>query len=291
LPKINNQRLGKGLGALLPAIDGQDDSVKVIELDPKLIKTNPYQPRLEFDKEALEELKLSIREKGLIQPIAVRKIDDTYELIAGERRLRSVLELGYERVPAYIMDVDTKEDMLEIALIENVQREKLNVIELAVSYQRLIDECHLTIEQVAKKIGKDRSTINNILRLMKLPDEVQSSIKEQKISMGHARAILAAPTKKDQIDLMGKVIKNDLSVRKTESLVKSLNSVKNEQKRTPKVSRKKEHHARVENLLREKLGTQVKLSPKSRGGSIEIEYYSEEDLSRLFDLFDQIMED
>jgi ParB family chromosome partitioning protein len=289
LSKINKQRLGRGLSALLPSIDTDKSDNRIKEIDPKLIKTNPYQPRLEFDEVALEELKNSIREKGLIQPIAVRQIDNYYELIAGERRLRSVIDLNFEKVPVYILEVETKEDMLEIALIENVQREKLNVIELAISYKRLVDECSYTIENVAKKIGKDRSTINNIIRLLKLPNEVQDAIKGKKISMGHARALLAAE-KTIQLDLLKKIILDDLSVRKVEALIKSLNVQKVEEKTTKTSSPKKSYHVQMENLFRGKLGTQVKLSPKSKGGSIEIEYYSDEDLTRIYDLFELIKE-
>ena len=290
MPKASNQRLGRGLGALIPNVDNSDDDKRILEIDPKLIKTNPYQPRLEFDVQALEELKASIKEKGLIQPIAVRKVDNYYELIAGERRLRSVIDLGFKKVPAYILDIETKEDMLEIALIENVQREKLNVIELAISYKRLVDECGLTIEQVGKTIGKDRSTINNVLRLLKLPQTVQTSLKENKISMGHARAILGAPSIDEQINVLDKVLKNDLSVRKTEEIVKSVAQIASAKKEKRKSSIKKTYHTKMESMLRDLLGTQVKLSPKSKGGSIDIEYYSDEDLHRLYEIFERMSE-
>lgn len=292
MPKVNSVRLGRGLGALLPNTDIIDEkSSRLIEVDPKLVKTNPYQPRLEFDRTALDELKSSIKENGLIQPIAIRKVGNYYELIAGERRLRSVIELGFKKVPAFVLDLKTKEEMLEVALIENVQREKLNVIELAMSYRRLVDECDLTIEQVGKKIGKDRSTINNVIRLLKLPGIVQTSLKENKISMGHARAILSAPTKNDQIQIMNKVVENELSVRKTEEIAKTFTATSERKKDIKKATQKKSYHIKMESMLRDLLGTQVKLTPKSKGGTIDIEYYSDEDLNRLHEIFERFIED
>ena len=288
------QRLGKGLNALIPDKVNADSAepianASLTEIDPKLIKTNPYQPRLSFDEKALNELKQSIKENGLIQPIAVRKTKNFYELVAGERRLRSVLDLGYEKIPAYILDISSKEEMLEIALIENVQREKLNIVELAQSYKRLIDECNLTIENVAKKIGKDRSTINNIIRLLKLPNKVHEALKKNEISAGHARSLLALDSKSDQVEVMKTIISKDLSVRKTEQFVKELNNVPTTATKTESSAPiHKKFHAKVESSLRNNLGTKVKVKPKRVGGTIEIDYYSDEDLLRINELIENL---
>jgi len=281
-------RLGRGLNALIPehtevspAGNNQISQIKV-----GLIKANPYQPRLEFDQQSLEDLKTSIKEKGIIQPLTVRKKNEHYELIAGERRLRAVTQLGIEKVPAYIIEVDSKEEMLELAIIENVQREKLNPIEQATAYQRLIDECGLTQEDVAKKIGKERTTITNILRLLKLPEEIQESVKKEEISMGHARALLSIEDTGLRQDVWKKTIKESLSVRKTEQLAKHQNQhPKNIKTVKPKRS---VFLQKVEQELRETLGTKVVVHARKEGGSIEVEFYSPEDLNRLIEIFDKL---
>ena len=281
-------RLGRGLNALIPehtevspAGNNQISQIKV-----GLIKANPYQPRLEFDQQSLEDLKTSIKEKGIIQPLTVRKKNEHYELIAGERRLRAVTQLGIEKVPAYIIEVDSKEEMLELAIIENVQREKLNPIEQATAYQRLIDECGLTQEDVAKKIGKERTTITNILRLLKLPEEIQESVKKEEISMGHARALLSIEDTGLRQDVWKKTIKESLSVRKTEQLAEHQNQhPKNIKTVKPKRS---VFLQKVEQELRETLGTKVVVHARKEGGSIEVEFYSPEDLNRLIEIFDKL---
>ena len=203
---MKTKRLGKGLGALIP--DKIQDSTTVPANDESLIqvkvadvKPNPYQPRIKFDEKALTELKDSIREKGLIQPITIRRKNSHYELIAGERRLRAAAEAGFVKIPAYIMKVETKEEMLELALVENVQRERLNPIEQASAYQRLIDECNLTQDEIAQKIGKERSTITNLLRLLRLPGPIRESVENGVISVGHARTLLSLESKENQIQL------------------------------------------------------------------------------------------
>lgn len=285
-------RLGKGLSALIPDSlshgESEQNSSNVLMIDPKLVAKNPYQPRINFNAEALAELKQSIVENGLIQPIAVRNVGNSYELIAGERRLRCVLELGYSEIPAYLMQLDTKEEMLEVAIIENVQREHLNIIELAVSYNRLIEECNLTIEKVAQKIGKNRSTINNILRLLKLPKYTQDKLVRDELSMGHARALLGL-NEVSKINEFAKLIaEKELSVRKTEELVRFSNEAAEKKGTQDKVEQKAKSlfHSRMENELRQNLGTKVKIKPKKTGGLIELEYYSDEDLIRLTELFE-----
>ncbi|MCB0283266.1 MAG: ParB/RepB/Spo0J family partition protein [Calditrichaeota bacterium] len=283
-------RLGKGLSALIPdtntAPPDNDSALKEIEV--YLIRPNPYQPRLEFDPVALQELKSSIEEKGVIQPITVRKVDDHYELISGERRLRAVTEIGLDKVPCYILKIESKEEMLELAIIENVQREHLNPIEQAQAYQRLIDECNLTQDDVAQKIGKDRSTITNIIRLLKLPDVIQDSVRKAEISMGHARSLLAVSNEKLQKALWKKIVNESLSVRRVEKLIKETQEKsKSKKKEQP---RRSVFIQKVEENLRELLGTKVVVRPKREGGTIEVDFYSPEDLSRLVELFDKIQD-
>lgn len=282
-------RLGRGLSALIPdteQVSSPLEDAPLREIEVTLIRPNPYQPRLEFDPVALNELKTSIEEKGVIQPITVRAVDDHFELISGERRLRAVAEIGLETVPCYVRRVDSKEEMLEMAIIENVQREHLNPIEQAQAYQRLIDECSLTQDDVAHKIGKDRSTITNIIRLLKLPTTIQQCVRNNEISMGHARSLLAINSEKIQKSLCKKIIKDGLSVRRVEALIKETQEKSKKKKKEP--PRRSLFLQKVEENLRELLGTKVQIRPKREGGTIEIDFYSPEDLSRLVELFDQI---
>lgn len=285
-------RLGKGLNALIPSADETNshhsgDSISRLEV--ALIEPNPFQPRLSFDEDSLDDLKKSIKEKGVIQPILVRPMPDgRYQLVAGERRLRASLQLGIKKIPAYVKEISTDEDMLEIALIENVQREHLNPVDLALGYQRLIDECGLTQEDVAKKIGKDRTTIANIIRLLKLPDKIQESLGKGDIREGHARALLRVADRKVQERIWRKAVKEALSVRSVEQLArKAVEKARGEvpktiQRRKPAIINK------METRLREKLGTQVKVRTRKEGGSIEISFYSAEDLERLMDIMEKI---
>lgn len=281
-------RLGRGLSALIPETDGSEatENKKLIEIDVALVRANPFQPRLGFDPVALGELKASIQEKGVIQPITVRQVDNHYELIAGERRLRAVTDLGLPKIPAYIIEVDSKEEMLELAIIENVQREKLNPIEQASAYNRLIDECNLTQDDVAQKIGKDRTTIANIIRLLKLPQNIQNSVKKNEISMGHARALLAIDEQDVQNQIFRKIVKNNLSVRKVEKMIKELGE-KQEMKKTS-APRRSVFVQKVEEELRELFGTKVSIRSRKEGGAIEIDFYSPEDLNRIVEIFEKI---
>ncbi|MHB2153263.1 ParB/RepB/Spo0J family partition protein [Calditrichota bacterium GD2] len=286
-------RLGRGLSALIPEKEQVASAVKgagsLTEVEVALVRPNPFQPRQDFDPRKLEELKASIKENGIIQPITVRRKDNYYELIAGERRLRAVSELGYEKIPAYIIEVETKEEMLELALIENVQRDHLNPIEQAQAYQRLIEECNLTQDEVAKKIGKDRSTITNFIRLLKLPPKIRESVQKEEISMGHARALLSVEDKDAQFKIWQKVVKNKLSVRKVEQMVKDFQQKKEveEQARRPKRS---VYIQRMEAELREIFGTKVNIRSRKEGGTIEVEFYSPEDLNRLYEIFERLKE-
>ncbi len=288
---MKSKRLGKGLSALIPDQIQGTDAVEItgshlIEVRIAEVKPNPYQPRVNFDQQALDELKDSIQEKGLIQPITVRKVNSHYELIAGERRLRAALEVGLDKLPAYVMEVNSKEEMLELAIVENVQRERLNPIEQANAYQRLLKECNLTQDEIAQKIGKDRSTITNMLRLLRLPKQIQKSVEEGEISVGHARTLLSIEEPDQQLQLWSKIVKNDISVRRLEKLVKELSEIK--QKQTVKTKKKSVHILKIEDKLRDVFGTKVSVRSKNEGGSIDIEFYSPEDLNRILEIFDKI---
>jgi ParB family chromosome partitioning protein len=303
--------LGRGLDALISpniksssqsltisAKDIQQDDGQSYEVLMKIsinaIAPNPFQPRTNFDPAALDELKKSILSNGLIQPITVRRSAyQKYELISGERRLRACKDIGYKDIPAYIIKVDTKELMLALSLIENIQREKLNPIEIAHAYKRLIEECNLSQEQIADQVGKDRTTITNTVRLLKLPKEVQDSIIKEELSAGHARALINLPSERIQIELMHKIIDENLSVRKVENLVKRYISG-NYGKRKVSVDTAKQtqqylSQKDLEDKLRKILGTKVTCKLKSNGaGELIIEFYSNDELDRLFEMFDII---
>jgi ParB family chromosome partitioning protein len=301
--------LGRGLDALINQQSYQttDEAINVAEIkrdDGKqfdilakipvgIISSNPFQPRIHFDLEAFEELKKSILSNGLIQPITVRRIDNKYELISGERRLKACREIGYKEIPAYIIKVDTDEAMLAMALIENIQREKLNPIEVSLAYKRLMDECLLTQEEIADKVGKDRSTVANSIRLLKLPKQIQESLVKDEISSGHARALINLPTEELQLEALSKIIEGNLSVRKVEQLVKKLlknpNNLKRSVSFTTKVSTFSANQKDIEDKLRKIFGTKVQCKQKQDGtGEIIIEFYSNDELERLFELFEII---
>lgn len=284
------KRLGKGLGALIPDYSEtevhQSDRLRDVEVSK--VVPNPFQPRETFDPITLAELKQSISENGVIQPITVREIDSGYQLIAGERRLRAVRDLGLERIPAYVLQVNTDAEMIELSLIENIQRENLNPIDEANGYQTLITKCNLTQDEVAKKVGKDRSTVTNFLRLLKLPTQIQESLITGEITSGHARAFLALSNSNDQIAMWKKAVSNKYSVREVEALVK-----KQGESPVKKKEPRKEGNPflrEIEDRLRSILGTQVRVveTGKSHAGKIEIEYYSKADIERIIELMERI---
>ena len=263
----------------------------ISEVDIHSVLPNPYQPRERFDESALQELSDSIRELGIIQPVTVRSAGpNKYELISGERRLKAARMAGMTRIPAYIREADT-EAMLEMALVENVQREQLNPIEIALGYRRLIDECSLTQEDVAIKIGKNRSTVANFLRLLKLPPLIQAGLRDGILSTGHARALLSLESEDLQRQIMEDIVADDLSVRDVEKRVRqALKPVKKKADALKELSGADTIElARISERIRHKLGTKVSVKPGSRGkgGKIEIEYYSNEDLDRIVEYFDQ----
>lgn len=287
----NKSHLGKGIHALIPTELEPDGSVAepIQELEVSMIQPNPFQPRVNFDDAAFEDLKRSIQEKGIIQPVLVRPMGDgMYQLVAGERRLRATIDLGIRVIPAFIKEINSDEEMLEIALVENIQREQLNPIELAKGYQQLIEECGLTQEDVAKKIGKDRATIANVIRLLKLPDKIQESLRKGDIKEGHARALLRITNPGEQTKIWRKAVDESLSVRAVEQLARKFEAKTKVKSPRATQRRKPTFVTRVEAKLREKLGTQVKLRTRKEGGAIEILYYSAEDLERLMDIFEQI---
>ncbi len=290
------KRLGKGLGALIPEMSTEEDEQqsppqleRLKEVAVSKVKPNPFQPRETFEPIALAELKQSIAENGVIQPISVRQTPTGFELIAGERRLRAVTDLGLEHIPAYVLDVDSDQKMIELSLIENIQRENLNAIEEAMGYRTLLDECNLTQDEVAKRVGKDRSTITNFLRLLKLPAKIQESLILDEISQGHARALLALEESSTQIALWRETLKKQLSVRQVEGLVKKKKSGDTDIAVGKKRVEAKELSPlmrEIENKLRSALGTQVRIV-ESRGegkGRIEIEYYSADDVDRILEI-------
>lgn len=272
--------------------DGEQFNV-LSKISVDIISPNPFQPRLNFEPEAFEELKKSILSNGLIQPITVRRIGNhQYQLISGERRLKACKEIGYREIPAYIIKVDTDEAMLAMALIENIQREKLNPIEIGMAFKRLMDECSLTQEEIADRVGKDRSTIANSIRLLKLPKEIQDNLITEEITAGHARALINLPTEELQLDALKKIKENNLSVRKVEQLVKKLLTGSTD-KKTYTISNKNFTSSTslnsIEDRLRKIFGTKVMCRQKQDGtGEITIEFYSNDELERLFELFDII---
>lgn len=277
--------LGKGLQALIPEqyTNLIEDSKQLIQVELSRIKPNPYQPREEMDDDRLEDLRRSIIEKGILQPLVLRRVEDGFELIAGERRYRAAKEAQLKTVPAIVMNVSASEEMLELSLVENIQREDLNAIDQAKAYGRLMDEYGLTQDQVAQKVGKDRSTVANFLRLLQLPLSVQGKLKAGHITMGHARALLTLDRESDQEVLCEKIIHRGLSVRRTEEMVRNImrDRTLSTGRRGPK---KPAQIMALEERLRQFFGTQVRIRLTIDTGRIEIEFYSSEDLDRLIEL-------
>lgn len=283
-----NKKLGRGLSALIPDVDEKLTNSNIADIQIDNIKINPYQPRKDSDEEEMRELMDSIKEKGVIQPITVCFKDDHYQLIAGERRYRASKRLNLSSIPAYEIKIDSDEDLMEIALVENIQREDLNPIDEALGYSLLINKYNVKQDIIAKKVGKKRSTITNSLRLLKLPQEIQNSLSSQKITSGHARALLSIENKKKMLNLWQRIIKDSLSVRATEELVKKINSPqKDESYKRPKKSVNYQL-IKIENYLKIKFGTRVRIKEKDKEGKIEIYYYSSDDLDRLIKLFENV---
>lgn len=291
--------LGKGLRALLDDSDLPENdrkqqisnestslgSISFVKINQ--VEVNPFQPRTDFDPDALQELSESIKLQGLIQPITVRKAgQNSYQLISGERRLRASKLAGLIEIPAYVRTANDQQ-MLEMALIENIQRENLNAIEVALSFQRMIDECNLKQEELGSRVSKNRSTVTNYLRLLKLPPAIQAAIRDKEISMGHARALISVQNPDQQLYIFQEIINRGLSVRKVEELVRQI-----EKSGKPKtiVSRKDGisfQYMKIQDDLASKFATNVKLKLKDKGtGSIEITFMSDDDLNRILEMLD-----
>jgi len=284
--------LGRGLGALIDTETvNTGGSSSISEVDINLIVANPNQPRTHFDEEALSELAASIRELGVISPITLRKNEDgKYLIIAGERRYRASKQIGLRTIPAYVKTA-ADEQVMEMALIENIQREDLNAIEIALCYYKLMEEYKLTQERLSERVGKKRTTIANYLRLLRLPAEIQMGIKDKKIEMGHARAILGLPEPSQQLKVYDEIIKNDYSVRKVEEIVrdytsgKSLDNSKNT--KNPLVSLPEFDEIKLR--LRDMFGTKVQFNCTADGkGKISIPFNNDEELAKVLELFDKI---
>jgi ParB family chromosome partitioning protein len=280
--------LGRGLGALIPEgtplAPPAERRISVSDIRP-----NPRQPRRFFDEARIAELAESIRHQGVLQPLIVRKIDQGYELIIGERRLRAAQRAGLDRVPVVIKEVSDAESM-EMALVENIQREELTPIEEALAYRQLMDELQLTQEEVATRVGKSRPVITNLLRVLNLPDEIKDEVDRGHLSVGHARALLALDAPEQQIDLARQIMRHGLSVRETETLVAQRTTQSGEDPRTEAsppsdpenlALRRNIHVVALEEELTRTLSTKVRLRPKKKGGRIEIEYYSNEELEGI----------
>jgi ParB family transcriptional regulator, chromosome partitioning protein len=300
-PTPKKSALGRGLGALLEDSPQKNKSQELMPAQPVVgineialseIQVNPFQPRTHFDKEALQELSESIKVQGIIQPITVRKLTEgEYQLISGERRFQASKMAGLESIPAYVRTANDQQ-MLEMALIENIQRENLNSLAIAHSYQRLLTECNLKQEQLGDRVGKNRTTVNNYLRLLKLPPDIQAGLRDNLISMGHARAIINVEDVDRQLAIYKRTIAEELSVRKVEALVKSINSGP-EEKTIDKTQGldpvKKYEIGKIQQRLASHFGTKVQLKADMKNkGEIKIPFGSAEDLNRILEILDII---
>ena len=278
--------LGRGLGSLLGS-KSQTTSNKIFdEIDINQIEINPNQPRKEFKEENLKELSESISKHGIIQPVTVRKLNkNKYQLISGERRFRASKISNLKVIPAFIRKAGDNE-MLELALIENIQRENLNSLEIAISYKKLVDDLKINHEELGKRVGKDRSTINNYLRLLKLPPSIQNGLIKNKIQMGHARALISIDISEIQLEIYSSIIKKKLSVRKTEELVRNFKNKK--EKVSQKIDKKSKDIEKLESKLSSFFGTKINTQGDSLKGKIIIPYKSTSDLNRILELLDII---
>lgn len=286
---IKRNALGRGLGALIEENDVRSTNPVSNEVPINEIEANPFQPRIHFDEEALNDLAASIKELGIIQPITLRKLENgNYQIIAGERRFRAAKIAGLASIPAFIREAGD-ETMLEMALVENIQREDLDSIEIALSYQRLIDECKLTQETLSDKVGKKRSTISNYLRLLRLPAVIQKAIREQEITMGHARALVNIQEPETQIMIYRQVVKYDFSVRKTEEIVRKISSEDGEGTPVKKITSFPDEYRELKNHLTKYFNTGVVFKINELGkGKIEIPFSDPKDLERIIGIFDQL---
>lgn len=286
--------LGRGLGALLEDSPGKGQEEKqefatagsISEIPLEEVEVNPFQPRTHFDQDALQELADSIKVQGIIQPITVRKLSkNKYQLISGERRFQASKLAGLDRIPAYIRTADDQQ-MLEMALIENIQRENLNAIEIALSYQRLLTECELKQEELGDRVGKNRTTVNNYLRLLKLPPDIQAAIRDKRLSMGHARALINIENVDTQLDIFKRAIEQDLSVRKVEELVRLAMAGKQQKEEKKEPADGGREIANLQTKLASHFGTRVQVKSDGKKGEIKIPFVSVDDLNRILEILD-----
>jgi len=274
--------LGKGLYALLSdetktALETEPKTLRFLKLDE--IRSNPYQPRTEIEED-ISGLAASIKEKGVLQPVVVRQRSDGYELVVGERRLRAAIKVGLSTIPAIVKDISESE-MLELALVENIQRTDLNPIDEALAYKRLVDEFNLTHDEIAEKVGKDRSTISNALRLLTLPPKVRGYLAQRKISAGHARALLAITDRREQEQICERIVEEGLSVRNVEKLCAP------KKRRTASILERDVHVEALEDMLQQHLGSRVDIEKRNNRSNIKIHFYSDEDLDRIVKIITQ----
>ena len=281
---------GEGLGALLKSAAPQgSDKVPIFEVKLDLIDVNPFQPRTKFDEEELDELTESIKQLGIIQPITLRKLDnDRYQIISGERRVRASKSAGKTTIPAYVRTANDQE-MLLMGLVENIQRSDLDPIDIAISYQRLIDECNLTQENLGDRVGKKRSTVTNFLRLLNLPDEIQLGLRNRLITTGHAKALLSIDDENDQKYLFERIVSEGLSVREVEEIASEMKEGNPDKKKQKKTKKKDDTYGELESKLNSFFNSKVKFSRTDKGnGKIVIAFKNDQDLERIISLFDKL---
>lgn len=288
--------LGRGLGALIEEAEPHEVIIERTitggtEIEISLIEANPFQPRTVFDQEALDELSSSIKEIGVIQPITVREMENgRYQLITGERRFRAAVIAGLTRIPAYVRTANDQ-GMLEMALVENIQREDLNAVDIAISYQRLVEECSLTQENLSIRVGKKRATVANYLRLLKLPAEIQVGLRENKISMGHARALVAVDDPHHQLSLFFRIVEQELSVRKAEELARKIEHdlLKPAKEKLQVNNDKQQPYDELRNQLSDFFRSKVTFQHNNNGsGKIVIPFRSDDELERIIGIFDRL---
>ena len=281
--------LGKGINALIPEhpdSGGPDDNTRqIIYINVDEIEPNPFQARTEFDPEHIDELMRSIQEKGVIQPITVNRVGQSYHLIAGERRWRATRQAGFETIPAIVHEIESQQDLMELSLIENIQRENLTPIEEAEGYRALMDRCFLTQEQVAQKVGKNRSTVANLLRLLNLPLEIQDFLRQGRLQMGHARALLGLDDDDDRLELARRAAEEKLTAREVERAVNARRSGRDKKKKQKAEQRDDDPLVREqEERLQHRFGTAIHIRRSGNRGRIEIEFYDDGDLDRILEL-------
>lgn len=281
-----SKRLGRGLDALIPSLSVQDDD-KVIEVTLTKLRPNPYQPRKNFDEDSIKELAESIKQHGVIQPIIVRAVLKGYEIIAGERRFRASQYCGNTTVPAVVRNF-TDQQVMEIALIENLQREDLNALEIAVAYQSLMEKFNLTQEELSLKVGKSRSHIANFVRLLSLPEEIKEHVSRGTISMGHARALAGIKQTAVQKEMADATVSSEWSVRELEDAIQSLETRGQKEQKAPKQKKRDPYIDHLEETLREQFKTTVKIKQQKDKGKIELQYYNKQDLERLLELLQKL---